>query len=133
LVQRIINSTVHESIGVSPAQIIFGDALNLNRGFIISVEDKEKFDSEVVMSEYSKEMIERQSEIIAIAQRHQHQVNEQYIATKNKKYKDIEITEFPVNSYVLLGYPPTNLKKGPPNKLMMDWQGPYKVVSYLGS
>jgi hypothetical protein len=45
-------------------------------------EDKEKFDSEVVMSEYSKDMIERQAEIISIAQRHQHQVNEQYIATK---------------------------------------------------
>ena len=59
LVQRIINSTVHESIGVSPAQIIFGNALNLNRGFIISVEDKEKFDSEVIMSEYSKDMIDR--------------------------------------------------------------------------
>ena len=133
LVQRIINSTVHESIGVSPAQIILDDALNLKRGFIISVEDKEKFDSEVVMSEYSKDMIERQAEIISIAQRHQHQVNEQYIATKNKKYKDMEITEFPVNSYVLLGYPPTNLKKGPPNKLMMNWQGPYKVISYIGN
>jgi len=71
--------------------------------------------------------------LLAIAQKHQHHVNEQYIATKNKKYKDIEITEFPVNSYVLLGYPPTNLKKGPPNKLMMDWQGPYKVISYLGN
>ena len=75
--QRIINSTVHESIGVSPAQIIFGNALNLNRGFIISVEDKEKFGSEVIMSEYSKDMIDRQAEIIAIAQRHQQQVNEQ--------------------------------------------------------
>ena len=133
LVQRIINSTVHESIGVSPAQIIFGNALNLNRGFIISVEDKEKFDSEVIMSEYSKDMIDRQAEIISIAQKHQEQVNEQYIATKNKKYKDMDITEFPVNSYVLLSYPPTNLKKGPPNKLMLNWQGPYKVISYLGN
>jgi transposase InsO family protein len=44
-VQRIINSSVHDSIGVSPAQIIFGDSLNLNRGFIISVDNKEKFDS----------------------------------------------------------------------------------------
>ena len=49
------------------------------------------------------------------------------------KYKDIQVTEFPVNSYVLLGYPPTNLKKGPSNKLMMNWQGPYKVISYLGN
>jgi transposase InsO family protein len=132
-VQRIINSTVHESIGVSPAQIIFGDAINLNRGLIVSVEDKEKFDSEVVMSEYSKDMIARQAEIIAAAQKHQHNVNEQYIATKNKKYKDVEITIFPVNSYVLLGYPSSSLKKGPPNKLMTDWQGPYKVIKYIGN
>ena len=33
----------------------------------------------------------------------------------------------------MLGYPPTDLKKGPPNKFMMNWQGPYKVVSYLGN
>ena len=59
-------------------------------------------------------------------------LNEQYIATKNKKYKDMDITEFPVNSYVLLSYPPTNLKKGPPNKLMLNWQGPYKLISYIG-
>ena len=77
------------------------------------------------MSEYSKDMIDRQAEIISIAQKHQQEVNEQYIANKNKKYKDMDITEFPVNSYVLLSYPPTNLKKGPPNKLMMNWQGPY--------
>jgi len=133
LVQRIINSTVHESIGVSPAQIIFGDALNLNRGFVFSIEDKDKFDSEVVMSEYSKDMIARQAEIIAAAQKHQHNVNEQYIATKNKKYKDVDITIFPVNSYVLLGYPSSSLKKGPPHKLMTDWQGPYKVIKYVGN
>jgi transposase InsO family protein len=130
-VQRIINSTVHESIGVSPAQIIFGDALNLNRGFIVSIDDKEKFDSEVVMSEYSRDMIARQAEIIAVAQKHQHTVDEQYIAAKNKKYKNVEITVFPVNSYVLLGYPSSNLKKGPPNKLMLNWQGPYKVIVVL--
>jgi hypothetical protein len=133
LVQRIINSSVHDSIGVSPAQIIYGDALNLNRGFIVSVEDKEKFDSEVIMSEYSKDMIERQARIIAIAQAHQKQVNEEYIESKNKKYKNMEITTFPVNSYVLLGYPPTNLKKGPPNKFMTNWQGPYRVLSYIGN
>jgi transposase InsO family protein len=133
LVQRIINSSVHDSIGVSPAQIIFGDSLNLNRGFIVSVEDKEKFDSEVIMTEYSKDMIDRQAEIIAIAQKHQTQVNEQYINSKNKKYKDIEVTTYPVNSYVLLGYPDTSLKKGPPNKFMTNWQGPYRVVSYIGN
>ena len=69
-------------------------------------------------------MIQRQAKIIVIAQKHQTQVNEQYIDSKNKKYKDTEITTFPVNSYVLVVYPYTSLKKGPPNKFMTNWQGP---------
>jgi hypothetical protein len=133
MVHRIINSTINTSLNVSPAQIIYGGALNLNRGFIVSIENKEKFDSEVTLSEYSKEMIEAQAQIIAAAQKHQNQVNEKYVAEKNEKYKHVEITVFPVNSYVMLGYPDSNLKKGPPNKLMMNWQGPFKVVSFLGN
>jgi uncharacterized membrane protein len=46
------------------------------------------------MSEYSRDMIARQAEIIAVAQKHQHTVDEQYIAAKNKKYKNVEITVF---------------------------------------
>ena len=103
-VQRI-NSTVHKSIGVSPADKLCLEMLSIYIEALLSIEDKEKFDSEVVMSEYSKDMIARQAEIIAAAQKHQHNVNEQYIATKNKKYKNAEITIFPVNSHVLLGYP----------------------------
>ena len=45
----------------------------------------------------------------------------------------MEVTTFPVNSYVLVGYPDTSLKKGPPTKFMTNWQGPYRVVSYLGN
>jgi hypothetical protein len=133
MVQRIINSTISASLDVSPAQIIFGGALNLNRGYIISIEDKEKYDSEVTLSEYSKEMIEAQSKIIAAAQKYQKHVNEKYLAEKNEKYKHVEITVFPINSYVLLGYPGSNLKKGPPNKLLTNWQGPYQVISSLGN
>ena len=117
MVQRIINSTISTSLNVSPAQIIYGGALNLNRGFIISIENKEKFDSEVTLSEYSKEMIEAQAKIIAAAQKHQKQVNEKYVSEKNEKYKHVEITVFPVNSYVMLGYPDSNLKKGPPTSI----------------
>ena len=85
------------------------------------------------MSEYSKDMIDTQSKIIAAAQKHHKQINENYITSKNVKYKNVEITVFPVNSYVMLAYPDSNLKKGPPNKLMTNWQGPYKVISYIGN
>lgn len=50
--------TVSCSLGVSPAQIIHGNSINLNRGFIVSVEDKEKYDSEVTLSEYSIDMFD---------------------------------------------------------------------------
>ena len=49
-----------------------------SRSLIVSIEDKEKFDSEVIMSEYSKDMMARQA-VIAAAQKHQYNVNEQYI------------------------------------------------------
>ena len=34
LVQRIMNSQVHESIGVSPASIVFGNSITLDRGLL---------------------------------------------------------------------------------------------------
>ena len=114
LVHRIINSTVQKPTGVSPAQIIYGNAINLNRGFIFSVDHKEQFDREMDVTEYTKDLIQQQRNIIAIAQKHQDSVNEQYIETKTKKYKDVEFTTFPVNSYVQVSYPSSNLKKGPP-------------------
>ena len=133
LVQRIFNSTVSDSTGVSPAQIIYGGALNLNRGFIFSIEDKEKYDSQVQLSDYAKDMLARQEEIIVLARKHQNKVNEKYLASKTEKYKHMKVTSFPVNSYVLLGYPDSNIKKGPPNKFMTSWQGPYQVVKSVGN
>jgi hypothetical protein len=45
----------------------------------------------------------------------------------------MKVTFFPVNSYVLLGYPDSNIKKGLPNKFMTSWQGPYQVVKSVGN
>jgi hypothetical protein len=133
MVQRIFNSTISDSIGVSPSQIIYGGALNLNRGFIFNIEDKDRYDSEVNLSEYAKELLERQANIIAIAQKHQAKVNENHIKKKNFKYKHIEVTVFPVNSFVMVSYPNSKIKGGPPHKLMTNWQGPYRVVSSIGN
>jgi hypothetical protein len=134
MVQRIFNSTISDSIGVSPSQIIYGGALNLNRGFIFNIEDKDRYNSEIDLSDYAKEMLERQASIIAIAQKHQAQVNEKHITTKNFKYKDIEVTVFPVNSFVMVSYPNNKITaSGAPHKLMTHWQGPYRVVKSLGN
>ena len=36
-VQRIINSSVHSSTGASPASLLFGNQLNLDRGILVKV------------------------------------------------------------------------------------------------
>jgi hypothetical protein len=134
MVQRIFNSTISDSIGVSPSQLIYGGALNLNRGFIFNIEDKERYDSEFDLSDYAKDMLERQATIIAIAQKHQAQVNEKHIATKNFQYKHIEVTVFPVNSFVMVAYPNNKITaSGAPHKLLTTWQGPYRVISSIGN
>jgi hypothetical protein len=37
LVQRIMNVKVHDTIGVSPAELIFGKAINLYTGLLLSI------------------------------------------------------------------------------------------------
>jgi len=44
-----------------------------------------------------------------------------------------ELTSYDVNDYVLVEYPATNLKKGPPSKLLTNLRGPMRVISKTGS
>jgi hypothetical protein len=37
LVQRIINAKVHDTIGVSPAELVFGKSINLYTGLLLSI------------------------------------------------------------------------------------------------
>ena len=82
---------------------------------------------------WQSEMLSKQAHLLEVAQRVQLRKNEAYIATKNAMYKGKGVTVFAINSFVLVAYPPSSWKKGPPNKLMMQWQGPYKVVGRVGN
>jgi hypothetical protein len=134
LVQRIMNASIHEALGVSPAQILFGNALNLDRQIMVNFSElRTQYASEINLSQWQSDMLKKQAHIIELAQRVQIRKNEAYIATKNAAYKDKGLTVFAINSFVLVAYPPNSWKKGPPNKLMMQWQGPYKVMDRVGN
>ena len=45
----------------------------------------------------------------------------------------MNITEFPIDSYVLIGYPKTSHHSGPPTKFHANLKGPYQVVSKRGA
>jgi hypothetical protein len=130
LVQRIINSTVHRSLGVTPAQILFGNSIDLDRGLFLDrsiiVNGRESTVTETntpkKLSAWADEMLKIQAEIISIAQQHQTEIN---VANQNKH--STERSEFPINSYVLVEYSDTTHPFGGP-ALQTRHRGPYRVV-----
>ena len=128
MVMRILNATVHESIGVSPSQILFGNAIDLDRGLLMPLETPNS-DLSTALSEWSAAMLNMQSKLIKDAQDTQRKRDERNIARRTQE----EPTEFAINSYVLVGYPKTAHNPGPPTKFHARLKGPMQVVNKQGN
>jgi len=125
--QRICNAEVVSSLGVSPAQIMFGNAVNLDRGILTpNVLSADHDHSE--MSGYVNGLVEAQRRAIEVATEVQGLKDSKHLGTVAKH----PITEFAIGSYVTTSYP-AGLKGGPPSKLMTHRKGPLLVVSKKGS
>ena len=128
LVQRIINAAVHSSTGFSPAQMLFGNAINLDRGVLLEHPPVSDSDQGEPISEYMEKLLAAQSVILDAAQRHQSELDEFHISERTLRAPDntrpIERTVFPVNSYVLR-LQPTGQR---PDKFAHHWTGPFRVV-----
>jgi transposase InsO family protein len=121
LVQRIMNAQRLIPTGTSPAQIIFGNALNLDAGILLSTNTNNETPQTQRrrLSEWTAKMLKLQHDIISVAQQTQSKTHEDYF----DKFNDTR-TEFPINSYVLVNYG----DKQPPTKFHAHWRGPYRVV-----
>src|SRR5690349_15617139 len=127
-VQRIINSATHSSIGVSPAELLFGNAIQLDRGIILTKGELPEVE-ETQISDRAARMIDAQAKIILASQEYQQSLDVGHVL---KRHKNTELTEYSINEYVLVGYPQSNLKPGPPDKLMTNLAGPMRVVNRIG-
>ena len=129
--QRICNAEVIKHLDVSPAQIIFGGAIDLNRG-IISPNVMAKHDHGE-LSDYVAKLIIVQRATIKFAAQMQTERDEKVILTKTSALQSA-ITEFKAGSYVLLEYPSDGflMTPRPPNKLMTNLKGPLQVISNVG-
>jgi hypothetical protein len=119
-VQRIINSSIHETTGVAPASMLFGNQVNLDRGILIPnpvIRNTEKSSALISNMLYIQDqvMLNAIAKVTLAKARH---------LVKNAK----PLTVFPVGSYVLAKYP-----VGPPTRLHTKWQGPFQVISYIDS
>jgi hypothetical protein len=127
-VQRIMNATAHSSIGTTPASLLFGNAINLDRGILLPyIEDDIPLASKP-LSSWSANQIQAQSRVLQTAQKYQRLKDDTHISQASPKR-----TEYAIDEYVLVEYPSSNLKRGPPNKLQTFLKGPLKVVSYKGN
>jgi transposase InsO family protein len=127
-IQRIINASHESSIGTSPASLLFGNTINLDRGIFLPFPHMESNGTFISLSSWSATLIHAQSATIEAAQNNQLKKDTDHIA----KF-DSRRTEFPIGSYVLLSYPSSSSKGGPPSKLNTNLKGPMKVIKCIGS
>ena len=126
LPQRICNSEVVESTGVSPNELKFGGMVNLDCGFLIPVE---AVPNQTNISEWSQNMLRTQAKLVQLAQLRQRTVDEKHIEARSRG----EITVFAPNSFVLVRPPWSAMGHRPPSKLHTDWRGPLRVVNNTGA
>ena len=119
-VQRIMNSSVHSATQISPMTLIYGHAVDLNRGLILPYEAPKSG-----MGEYIADVINVQRTALRTAMETQYQRDLYQIqsAYKNNKSAGNE-PQFPIDSYVLVKH-----ERGPPSKLHPILKGPMRVVN----
>jgi transposase InsO family protein len=127
LVSRILNSTVHESIGCNPASLLYGNSIDLDRGIFLPLKS---IDVEAKpLNEWAANMLDTQSRLLALANNRQRDIDNKHISDRDNG----QITEFKVNSLVLVAYPDGPLGRRPPTKLHTNLRGPFRVISSIGN
>ena len=117
-VQRIINSSVNKSTGFSPAHMLFGNKLDLNRGILtphLSVGTNSR-------STYVSDLLDTQDMVLDAAIKSLLKSNDKNTSSSKS------VTVFPIGTYVLSRY-----SDRPPTRLHTKWHGPYRVVSFKDS
>ena len=125
LVQRIMNSQVHSATQVSPAQMLFGNAVQLERRmFLDSKMPAGQEPNSVPVSEYMDKLLSLQETIMNIAMANQVKLDNYHI----KQRAVNSPSEFPINSYVLYA-DPSGLKTSGNTRLNTPLRGPFRVVN----
>ena len=127
LVQRIMMAEPNEVIGVSPAQLLFGNAIQLDRGIFLPQLPVSGVETEVALSDWADRMLSAQRVLLDTAQRLQRQRDLMHM----EQFNGVP-TRFEIGSYVLVSYNPQKMNGRPPTKFHPRLKGPYLVANILG-
>ena len=131
IVQRVINSTKHASTGVTPAEIVFGNSIDLDRGIFydpsIGTTHQGAVPIQQKMSTWMAGAIKAQAQVIALAQKHLAEKDAHHMATHSTTRR----SEFLINSYVLVEHRHNSLRRGPSSKLLPFLKGPMRITNAI--
>ncbi|CAN0457162.1 unnamed protein product, partial [Pylaiella littoralis] len=113
---RILNSQEKARTGVSPAEILFGNAVDLGRYLLYRPKSDPNPDRD--LSTYLEQMLDRQKTLIEVARDSQQEFDSHHMSEF-----DPEFTDYPLQSYVLWAHPGDKR-----SKLHARYLGPFQVV-----
>ena len=124
MAQKIMNSQVHSVLNVSPIDLVFGQSINLELLPVPYLDSANHIATlnRVDYKDWLAQKLEKQTQLLAIAYQHQKEDDIYKLSQP-----PTEITEFPINSYVLQRY--ENDDHRPPHKLNTRLKGPHRVLS----
>jgi transposase InsO family protein len=126
LVQRIMNTSRVDSHQSVPAELLFGNAITLDKGVLLP--SKAINDNRTSLSTWASEMLRKQEQLLHTAQAAQQAKDQLHMADADPRR-----TTYAVGEYVLVEYQPSALVKGrAPNKLLPNLRGPFRVLSSIG-
>lgn len=117
-VQRILNASVNETMQVSPAQLLFGNAINLDRGIFLPPDELPVPTQSLTRA--TSRMLHDQEALLNTASNLLRKSDESHTGNQPD-----DLTEFAPDSYVLAAP-----RSHPETRMHTHWSGPYKVVSH---
>jgi len=121
LVQRIFNAQLIESHDFAPADILFGNALQLDRNMFMNLKKSEQAYKD--LDDYHKQLLLSQENVMKVAIAIQKEKDREHMTSQKP-----QVTEYAIGSYVTALH--RDGKK--PNKLATTERGPFKVASHVG-
>ena len=125
-VLRIMNSTPTQGTGVAPAELLFGNSIDLNRG-IIPIQHTHKGDPHN-LREYTSNLIRFQQATLRVAEACQAQIDAEHAAALATATPHT----YQENDLILCEYPDQKVRRGAPNKLAPILQGPLQIIRIDG-
>lgn len=115
LIQRIVNSSYHSSIGTSPMRLLFGDSISCNRGLLFAFSEH----GTSVVEDYISGLNDMEKHLVQVSRDFQDSVIRKYLASSPDNPDS-----FQVGDLVVVSYP-----ERPPSKISVRWKGPYAIVA----